>query len=157
MNNLPSSKQNAEQNASKSLKMGISNLIPTNQRSKEEAREIGRLGGIKSGEARRRKRDQKQILEMILALDIKTKDGKLENQMKKMGIPDEFVNYETGMAVSQIMKAIKGDTNAYKAVFDRVDGQPKSTQETVISGELTQNQRPYQGMSKEELRKLLGK
>jgi|GEM_PF-2684997 len=33
------------------------NLIPNSDRSPEQLREMGRKGGIKSGEARRRKRD----------------------------------------------------------------------------------------------------
>lgn len=45
------------------------NLIPNSERSPEELRKIGRKGGIKSGEARRKKRDQEktaQILSQIL-------------------------------------------------------------------------------------------
>lgn len=45
------------------------NLIPNSERSPEELREMGRKGGIKSGEARRKKRDQEktaQILSQIL-------------------------------------------------------------------------------------------
>ena len=37
--------------------MKRSNLIPNSERSPEELREMGRKGGIKSGESRRRKRD----------------------------------------------------------------------------------------------------
>lgn len=36
--------------------MNNSNLIPNSERSPEELREMGRKGGIKSGEARRKKR-----------------------------------------------------------------------------------------------------
>lgn len=50
-----------------------------------------------------------------------------------------------------------GKFEEYDKMINQVYGQPKATQETVISGELTQNQRPYQGMTKEELRKLLDK
>lgn len=35
----------------------MGNLIPNNERSPEELREMGRKGGIKSGESRRRNRD----------------------------------------------------------------------------------------------------
>ena len=37
--------------------MNSQNLISNNERSPEELREMGRKGGIKSGESRRRKRD----------------------------------------------------------------------------------------------------
>ena len=39
---------------------GIENLIPQSERTKEEQREIARLGGIASGKARKEKRDRKQ-------------------------------------------------------------------------------------------------
>ncbi|GHU59826.1 hypothetical protein AGMMS49975_27890 [Clostridia bacterium] len=42
------------------------NLIPHDERSKNEARENGKKGGEKSGEVRRKKKTQKQILRQIL-------------------------------------------------------------------------------------------
>ena len=41
------------------------NLIPNSERSPEELREMGRKGGIKSGEARRKKRDQEKTAQML--------------------------------------------------------------------------------------------
>ena len=52
-----------------SMRKKYPNLIPNSERSPEELRKIGRKGGIKSGEARRKKRDQEktaQILSQIL-------------------------------------------------------------------------------------------
>lgn len=43
------------------------NLIPTSERTKEEARELGRKGGIKSGETRRRKKEFRELFETMLA------------------------------------------------------------------------------------------
>ena len=56
------------------------NLIPTNKRSKNEVREIGRKGGIKSGEARREKAAmsgiwQKYFLDKISNNELITKDS----------------------------------------------------------------------------------
>lgn len=45
---------------------GLDNLIPMNERSKEEVREIARKGGINSGIARREKATMKKTLEMLL-------------------------------------------------------------------------------------------
>ena len=42
------------------------NLIPMNERTKKEQREIARQGGIASGEARREKATMKKTLEMLL-------------------------------------------------------------------------------------------
>jgi len=42
------------------------NLIPNSERSPEELREMGRKGGIKSGEARRKKRDQEKMVKVLM-------------------------------------------------------------------------------------------
>lgn len=47
--------------------MNIQNLIPNSQRSHEELQEMGRKGGIKSGETRRRNRELKKIAGWIMA------------------------------------------------------------------------------------------
>lgn len=51
---------------------GHENLIPTSQRSKAEARELGRKGGIASGEARREKANLKKMLLVFLEEDATT-------------------------------------------------------------------------------------
>lgn len=45
---------------------GSDNLIPMNERSESEARELGRKGGIRSGEARREKKLFKEAIEKKL-------------------------------------------------------------------------------------------
>lgn len=69
------------------------NLIPTNRRSKEEARELGRKGGIRSGEARRKKRAMRELLEMALEKkcvkgDITNKEESAAQLAKKMAEGD---------------------------------------------------------------------
>ena len=56
---------------------GRENLIPTSQRSKEEARELGRVGGIRSGVVRREKKRMSEIYAAVLAkkYDVKIIDG----------------------------------------------------------------------------------
>lgn len=46
--------------------MNNSNLIPNSKRTPEQLREMGRKGGIKSGESRRKKRKLKIIARMIM-------------------------------------------------------------------------------------------
>ena len=48
--------------------MKQSNLIPNSERSPEELREMGRKGGIKSGESRRRKRDMLKMAKVWAAI-----------------------------------------------------------------------------------------
>lgn len=51
------------------------NLIPNSQRSPEELREMGRKGGIKSGESRRKKRDLEKRMKIFMEIF-----GNLEKQ-----------------------------------------------------------------------------
>ena len=46
------------------------NLIPMNERTKEEQREIARKGGRESGKVRRRKRTMKDAAQLILQLPV---------------------------------------------------------------------------------------
>lgn len=49
--------------------MNSRNLIPNSERSPEELREMGRKGGIKSGETRRRQRELRKMMEVIMSLE----------------------------------------------------------------------------------------
>lgn len=53
---------------------GHENLIPMNRRTKEEARETGRKGGIASGKARREKADLRKMMAIALDETINGKD-----------------------------------------------------------------------------------
>ena len=46
--------------------MNDQNLIPNSQRSREELQEMGRKGGIKSGEVRRHNRELRKLARCIL-------------------------------------------------------------------------------------------
>lgn len=46
--------------------MNRSNLIPNSKRSPEELREMGRKGGIKSGETRRRNKRMQQEMKIFM-------------------------------------------------------------------------------------------
>lgn len=46
--------------------MNNSNLIPNSERTPEQLREMGRKGGVKSGESRRKKRELRRMAKMIM-------------------------------------------------------------------------------------------
>lgn len=46
--------------------MNNQNLIPNSERTPSELREMGRKGGIKSGESRRKKRDLWKLMKWVL-------------------------------------------------------------------------------------------
>ena len=95
---------------------GIENLIPQSERTKEEQREIARLGGIASGKARREKRDRKQMASDLLDL---TMQGAGVDKIKKFfGMKDTELNAYQVTVLSCLMKAMqKGDANALEKLL----------------------------------------
>lgn len=91
--------------------MTSENLIPTNRRTKEEAREISRKGGKASGEARRRKADLKKALKTVLEADVHS--DKVAEQLESMGFDNSNL---MAMVFAQMQKAQKGNVRAFEAI-----------------------------------------
>lgn len=69
------------------------NLIPQSERTKDEQREIARMGGIASGKARREKQKTQQILADLVS--IKNKDlATFQEEAKKMGLDGDISIHE---------------------------------------------------------------
>ncbi|MBQ3326506.1 MAG: hypothetical protein IJG86_01810 [Clostridia bacterium] len=97
---------------------GTDNLIPNSQRTPEELREMTRKGGIKSGEARRRKRDTKATAKMVLEL-IPNLPPQTQASLAKMGLDPETKPDVRLLAMLQLaQKAMNGDFNAIKMLLD---------------------------------------
>lgn len=62
---------------------GSENLIPLSARSSEELREMRVKGGIKSGEARRRKKTYAELAEIIGTQKVSEENGR---KLKKLGV-----------------------------------------------------------------------
>lgn len=82
--------------------MNQENLIPMNERTEEEQREIARKGGIASGEARKRKKTLKD--ELIILLET-------NNNNKKI-------------SVALLNKALNGDIQAFTTIRDTIGEKP---------------------------------
>jgi hypothetical protein len=101
---------------------GNDNLIPMNERTKDEQREIARKGGKASGEARRRKRTLRQIAEMLAdeTLPVPQPDGTTKT-----------LTYDVAMIQRQYQKAIaEGDTQAAKFLTNLL-GEENVLQQTI--------------------------
>ena len=85
------------------------NLRPV--QTEKEAREKGAKGGKASGEARRRKRDIRLALEMLLEKEYKGKGG-------------EALSGAEAIAIKQMEKALKGDTRAFEIIRDTAGQKP---------------------------------
>lgn len=83
---------------------GQENLIPMNERSEDEVRELGQKGGIRSGKVRREKATMKKVLEMML--NTTNKDG-------------ETYQHEVtlGLIANAIDKTKGGSPEAYKTIL----------------------------------------
>ena len=86
------------------------NLIPMDQRSKSEARELGRKGGIASGEARRRKRCLKDAAEYYLSLPVS--DKRRFNKLARRYVEVEEIDNQMLMVAGLHDAACEGDARA---------------------------------------------
>lgn len=92
------------------------NLIPMDERSQNEARELGKKGGKKSGEARRRKKDMKAKMKLLLSLQPAASQAEL---LKALGIPEEDADNEMLLLVAMFQAATEDrDTKAFDKVMD---------------------------------------
>lgn len=113
--------------------MNEQNLIPTNKRSKEEARELGRKGGINSGKTRREKRTMKQLIDLTLSRMITNKKG-------------ETASTKEVIAIQLVNKAANGDLKAIDLVTKLIGEQIVRTET-----ELSVKKDKYDGMNAQEL------
>ena len=92
------------------------NLIPMDQRSKSEARELGRNGGIASGVPRRRKRSLKEAADLYLSLPVS--DRRVWNKIARKGVDPEDIDNQMAMIIGLTMAATAGDAKAAKVIVD---------------------------------------
>ena len=92
------------------------NLIPMDQRSKEEARELGRNGGIASGVSRRRKRSLKEAADLYLSLPVS--DRRVWNKIARRGVDPEDIDNQMAMIIGLTIAATAGDAKAAKVIVD---------------------------------------
>lgn len=97
--------------------MNESNLIPLNQRTKEERREIATQGGIASGQSRRERKAIRAALEECLAMDTE--------------LGGKTVTNVEAIAAAMVKKAREGDVRAFVEVRDSVGEKPA---EHIVSG-----------------------
>lgn len=83
-----------------------------------EAREIGRKGGIASGEARQEKATFKKALQWLLDSDIKITNGKVVNMFKDMGIDTSNLNPSQLATLGVWFGAVQGNASNYKTLLE---------------------------------------
>ena len=101
--------------------MNEENLIPNSQRTPSELRAMTQKGGIRSGEARRRKRSRREWSLLLGSLPIETlaDDEKIAPVVKMMeaaGVGTEEQCWDAVEVAQQHRKAMEGDTASFRAV-----------------------------------------
>lgn len=93
----------------------------------EERQELAKKAGIASGKARRRKKQIKEDIELLLSLPIK--NDRLKNQLKALGIEDDELTNQMAMTIAMWQKAIKGDVSAFNSLRDTIGQKPIDVQQ----------------------------
>ena len=83
----------------------LSNLKPFNTYSKEEHRELSRKGGIMSGKTKRKRKELKEELEIIMSQKY---DDLFENN----------ITYQEKLCKTLIEQAIEGNIKAFEVIRD---------------------------------------
>lgn len=101
--------------------MNDENLIPTNERSKSEVRELGKIGGLKSGEVRRKKRDRREWSLLLGSLPVDTlmdneKVAPVVKMMEAAGIGTEEQCWDAVEIAQQHRRAMEGDVASFREI-----------------------------------------
>lgn len=99
------------------------NIISMADRTEEERKEIGRLGGIKSGESKRRMKTFREELMALLSVEMENNKG-------------EKTTVQKNINSALILKAAKGDVRAYEVIRDTLGQKPVEEKSVVIASPL---------------------
>lgn len=111
---------------------GTKNLIPMDMRTQEEAKEMGRKGGIKSGEARRLKKTLKETMQMIL--DLKVTDSYDKEVMDLCKIKKADQTNQTKLLMALFTRAVNnGDLRDLEKIQEILGQKPNNQQEITVS------------------------
>lgn len=97
---------------------GYKNLVPLNERTKDEQRPIQQEGGIASGAARRRKRSLKEAADIYLSLPVT--DRRTWNKIARRGVDPDDIDNQMAMIIGLTMAATAGDARAAKVIIDLI-------------------------------------
>ena len=91
------------------------NLVPFDERTESEQREIASAGGKASGKARRRKKSMKQKMQLLLSLPAADND---QTELAAMGVDPDDMDNEMVLVKALFLAAAEGDTRAFDRIQD---------------------------------------
>lgn len=117
----------------------------------EERAEWGRKGGIASGEAKRRKKEARAIVEVFLTMPIKKgKLADIEGIKNFMELKGKNITVDEAMHLQLVQRALKGDLKAIEMVLNLCGEKPAD--KVQIDANV---KNPMSDLTTEELRKLI--
>lgn len=120
--------------------------------SPEKRRECARIGAQKAAEAKRKKKEFKETLEILLAMSVKKgRKTDVEDIKCFADLKGKNITVDQAMMVTLINKALHGDLNAITTVRDTIGEKPVEK----IEANVTKN--PFDELTADELRKLIAK
>ena len=105
------------------------NLIPFDERTESEQRDIRSAGGIASGAARRRKRSLKEAADIYLSLPVT--DRRTWNKIARRGVDPDDIDNQMAMIIGLTMAATAGDAKAAKVIVDLL-GEDAHSEEAAV-------------------------
>ena len=112
----------------------IDNLIPFNERTEEERREISRKAGIASGAARRAKKTRREVVKIISESPVT--DKRKIDKLKKMGLPEDTLTKDDLITAKVFEKAAAGNLDAVEKWEEWQDEAEKEQKEFCIPAKL---------------------
>ena len=107
---------------------GEDNLIPMSERSKAEARELGRKGGIASGKTRSANAQMKKRLEQIIQMTLK--EGKADKIKNLADAKGANLTISDALLVKLVTMALSGNVKAINTLMGMLDTQEAEAQQT---------------------------
>jgi hypothetical protein len=102
---------------------GVDNLEPV--RTKGEAKERGRNGGIASGKARREKKAMRETLEALLSMPMKSGKAADVDAVKNFAeLKGKNITVQEALTIAMLQKAMKGSVSAAEWIRDTAGQKP---------------------------------
>ena len=109
--------------------MNDKNLIPFNQRTESEKREIAKKGGKKSGEVRREQKTYRDMAKAMLSATIT--DENILNELKAYGLSETDVKAYT--LLGMIKASGNGSHNAFDRLMELIGEKEQNQNENVLA------------------------
>ena len=103
------------------------NLIPMNERSKSEVRELGRKGGIESGRVRKQNADLKKRLKEIANMALR--DGDIDEITTLADAKNANLSISDALLVKLIAMGLGGNIKAMNTLMGMLSNDPTEAQD----------------------------